>query len=77
MVAPELPVMVIVAAPSFAESLAVTVRVDAEEDPAVTFTELSLNKAVTPLGSPEADRLTMPVKPFVGFTLIRLVALLP
>ena len=35
------------------------------------------NDAVTPLGSPEAVRLTLPVKPYCGLTLTELVALAP
>ena len=36
-----------------------------------------LNPAPTPLGKPEADRVTLPVKPFVGVIVIVLVPLLP
>ena len=36
-----------------------------------------LNDPVTPLGRPEGDRLTLPLKPFCGVTLIVLVPLVP
>jgi len=36
-----------------------------------------LNEAVTPLGNPDADKVTLPVKPFEGVILIVLVPLLP
>jgi len=36
-----------------------------------------LNDAVTPDGRPEADKLTLPLKPFVGLTVIVSVALAP
>jgi hypothetical protein len=36
-----------------------------------------LNKAVTPLGSPDAVRLTLPLKPFCEPTVIVLLPLLP
>ncbi len=36
-----------------------------------------LNDAVTPFGKPEADRVTRPVKPFSGFTVMVLVTLWP
>ena len=38
---------------------------------------LGLNDGVTPLGRPEADKLTLPVKPFCGLTVIVLVPLFP
>lgn len=38
---------------------------------------LELNEAVTPFGKPEADRLTVPLKPFRSFTLMMLVTLFP
>jgi hypothetical protein len=34
----------------------------------VVVAELGLSDAVTPLGRPDADRLTLPVKPFCGVT---------
>jgi hypothetical protein len=33
--------------------------------------------AVTPAGRPDADRVTLPVNPLVGFTVMVLVPLLP
>jgi len=38
---------------------------------------LGLNDAVTPLGGTEVARLTLPVKPFCGVTVIVLVPLVP
>jgi hypothetical protein len=38
---------------------------------------LGLNAAVTPLGRPEADKLTLPLKLFCGVILIELVPLPP
>src|SRR6266567_1976642 len=67
---PEVPVMVTMAVPVEAALLAVKVSV------LVAAVGLALNDAVTPLGSPEADRLTLLVKPFCGVTVIVLVALL-
>src|SRR5260370_18794654 len=68
---PEVPVMVTMAVPVEAALLAVKVRV------LVAAVGLALNDAVTPLGSPEADRLTLLVKPFCGVTVIVLVPLAP
>jgi len=50
--------MVTVASPVVAVPLAVSVNVLA---PVVL---LGLNDAVTPAGNPEADKLTLPLKPF-------------
>src|SRR5260370_42571194 len=36
-----------------------------------------LNVAVTPLGRPDADKLTLPLKPFCGVTVMVLVVLAP
>lgn len=47
-----------------AELLAVNVSV------LVDVVLAGLNEAVTPLGNPEADKLTVPVKPFCGLTVI-------
>ena len=69
--APEVPVIVTVAVPVAAELFAVSVNV--LEDVA----GLGLNEAVTPLGRPEAVKLTLPVKPFCGMTVIVLVPLAP
>jgi hypothetical protein len=68
---PDVPVMVTVAAPGVAELLAVSVKV------LVVFVLVGLNDAVTPLGSPEAAKLTLPAKPFVGTTVITLGPLVP
>jgi hypothetical protein len=55
---PEVPVMVTVDVPVAAPLLAVSVRL------LVVVAEAGLNNAVTPLGRPEADKLTLPTKPF-------------
>jgi len=65
---PEVPVTVIVAAPVAAVALAVNVRV------LVLLAGLGLNAAVTPLGKPDADRATLPLKPLAGVIVIVLVA---
>jgi hypothetical protein len=54
---PEVPVMVIVALPTAAVLLAVSVST------LVPVVGLVANDAVTPLGRPEAARLTLPVNP--------------
>jgi len=38
---------------------------------------LGLNDAVTPPGRPDADKLTLPLKPFCGMTVMVLVLLVP
>ena len=68
---PDVPVIVTVALPVVAVLLAVNVSV------LVLVVLPGLNDPVTPLGRPEADRLTLPLKPFCGVTLIVLVPLLP
>ena len=68
---PEVPVTVTVAVPVVAVLLAVSVNV------LVLVVLPGLNKAVTPLGSPEATRLTLPLKPFCGVIAIMLVPLVP
>ena len=68
---PETPVMVTVAVPVVAVLLAVSVKV------LVVVALLGLNEAVTPLGRPEADKLTLELKPFWGVTVMVLVALAP
>ena len=65
------PVTVTVAGPAVAVLLAVSFKV---LEAVVGF---GLNKALTPLGKPEADKVTMPVKPFCGVTPIVLVPLVP
>ena len=64
---PDTPVTVTVAVPWAAELLAVKVKV------LVPVVLAGLNEAVTPLGNPEADRLTLPVKPLCGVTVTVLV----
>jgi hypothetical protein len=68
---PDTPVMVTVTVPVAAVALAVRVNVLVE---VVGFV---LNPAVTPLGRPEALKVTLPVKPLTGTTVIVLVPLLP
>ncbi len=68
---PDVPVMVTVADPVSAEPLAVRVKV------LVVEVLVGLKDAVTPLGSPEAAKLTLPVKPPEGLTVIVLVPSLP
>ncbi len=68
---PEVPVMVTVTVPVVAVPLAVSVNV------LVLVVLLGLNDAVTPLGSPDADKLTLPLKPFWGVTVMVLVPLAP
>src|SRR6267378_3615553 len=68
---PDVPVIVTVTLPVVAVLLAVNVSV------LVLVVLLGLNDGVTPLGRPEADKLTLPVKPFCGVTLIVLVPLVP
>src|SRR5579864_3309359 len=55
---PEVPVMVTVAVPVLAVLLAVSVIV------LVVVAGFGAKFAVTPLGSPETDKLTLPLKPF-------------
>jgi hypothetical protein len=58
--------------PVVAEALAVSVKV------LVVVVGFGLNEAVTPVGRVEVtERFTLPVKPFVGLTVIVLVPLLP
>src|SRR5882762_1266834 len=54
---PDVPVMVTVTVPVVAAVPAVSVNV------LVVVAGLGLNDAVTPLGRPEADKLTLPLKP--------------
>ena len=68
---PELPVMVTLAVPVVAELPALRVRVL----PAVAG--LGLKLAVTPLGKPEADSVTLPLNPFCGITVMLLEPLAP
>ena len=68
---PEVPVTVTVAVPVVAVLLAVNVRT------LVEAVGLVPKLAVTPAGSPDADKVTLPVKPPEGVTVIVLVPLLP
>jgi hypothetical protein len=67
----EMPVMVIVEVPEVAVAPAVRVSV------LVELVETGLNFAVTPVGMPEALKLTLSVNPFAGTTVIVLVPGLP
>jgi len=64
-------VIVTVTVPVAAVLLAVSVNV------LVLAVPLGLNDAVTPLGRPEADKPTLPLKPFCGVTVMVLVPLAP
>ena len=68
---PDVPVIVTVTVPLAAVLLAVNVTVLLE------VAGFGLIEAVTPLGNPDADKVTLPVKPFEGVILIVLVPLLP
>src|SRR5713226_3075733 len=68
---PDVPVTVTVTVPVVAVLLAVKVSV-------LLLAELlGLNDAVTPLGRPDADKLTLLLKPFSGVTVMLLVPLAP
>jgi hypothetical protein len=66
--APEVPVTVSVDVPIVAELLAVRVRV------VVVWVLAGLKEAVTPLGRPEVEKLTVPLKPFHGVTMMVVLA---
>jgi hypothetical protein len=68
---PDEPVTVTVTVPVAAVPLAVSVNV------LVLAVLLGLNDAVTPLGRPDADKLTLPLKPFWGVTVMVLVPVVP
>ena len=68
---PETPVTVTLKVPSAAVLLAVSVKA------LVLAVLLGLNDAVTPLGRPDADKLTLPLKPFCGTTVMVLAPLVP
>ena len=68
---PEMPVMVTVAVPRVAALPAARVNV------LVPVVLVGLKVAVTLAGNPEADKLTLPVNPFCGFTVTMLVPLVP
>ena len=68
---PDAPETVTVTVPVGAVPLAVSVNV------LVLAVLLGLNDAVTPLGRPDADKLTLPLKPPCGVTVMVLVPLVP
>ena len=68
---PDVPVMVTVAVPVVAVEFALSVTT------LVEVVGLVPKLAVTPAGSPDAERLTLPLKPFTGFTVMVLVPLPP
>jgi len=68
---PEVPVMVTVTVPMAAVADAVSVSaVEAGSG-------LELKEAVTPVGRPVAEKLTLPLNPFCGVTLMMLPPLVP
>jgi hypothetical protein len=68
---PDVPVIVTVEFPVAAVALAVSVNV------LVEVVGFGTNPAVTPLGRPEADNVTLPLKPFDGTTVMVLVPWFP
>ena len=68
---PAEPVTVTLNAPIAAVPLAVNVNVLA------VVAGFALKDAVTPLGRPDVDKLTLPLKPFRGVTVILLVPAVP
>jgi hypothetical protein len=68
---PDVPVIVTVTVPVAAALLPVSVNV------LVLAVLLGLNDAVTPLGRPDADKLTLALKPFCGVTVMALAPLAP
>ena len=68
---PDVPAMMTVNVPVAAVLLALSVSVLA------VVARLGLNKAATPLGTPDADKLTPPLNPFSGGMVIVLVPLVP
>ena len=68
---PDTPVIVTVDVPVVAVALAVRVSV------LVVVVGFGANPAVTPLGRPDALKVTLPLKPFCGVTVMVLVPLLP
>ena len=69
---PEVPVMVTVTVPVVAVPPAARVNMLV-----VLFAGFGLNVAVTPFGRPVADKLTLPLKPFCGVTVIVVVPVAP
>jgi hypothetical protein len=68
---PDVPVMVTVTVPVVAVPLAVSVKV------LIAVAGFGLKELVTPLGKPEADKFTLPLKLFCGVTAIALAPLAP
>jgi|SRR5208282_5337678 len=68
---PDVPVIITVTVPVAAVALAVKVSV------LLLVAGLALNAAATPLGRPDAERVTLPLKPFDGAMVIVLVPSLP
>ena len=68
---PDTPLMVNETVPVVADALA------AKVNKLVEVAGFGLNPAVTPVGRPEALNVTLPLKPFNGFTVMVLVPLLP
>ena len=68
---PDTPATVTVAVPVVAVPLAVSVKV------LLPVVLLGLNVPVTPLGKPDADKLTLLLKPFCGVTVMALVLVVP
>jgi hypothetical protein len=68
---PDVPVIVTVTVPVVAVLLAASVNV------LELVVLLGLNDAVTPLGRPDADKLTLLLKPFCGVTVMVLAPLAP
>lgn len=68
---PDVPVMVTVNVPVDAVALPESVRV------LLVAVGFGMNEAVTPLGRPDADKFTLPLKPLSGVTVIVLVAPVP
>ena len=62
MIAPEVPVIVSVLLPRAAVELAERVRIASY----CVVTGLGENEAVTPLGRPETERVTLPLNPYAG-----------
>lgn len=68
---PDMPVIITVAVPTSAVPLAVSIKV------LVVDVLLGLKDVLTPLGRPEADKLTSPLKPFWGVTVIVIEPVFP
>src|SRR5208337_1860604 len=68
---PDVPVIVTATVPVAAVALAARISV------LVLLAGLGLNLAVTPLGKPDAERVTLPLKPFDGVMVMVLVPLAP